>query len=218
MARRDRSRKSLKRPGPKREPYDRVLIVCEGEKTEPNYLKEMIAHFQLSSANVAIVGEGGAAPISVVELALEMFRKEPDYNSVFCVFDRDDHESFDRALQALELAKPLVRRAGKRKLGEARLDAITSIPCFEYWVLLHYQYTTAPMPLFADVERKLKRIPEHAAYTKGERGLFLCTFRNLEDALANAERANAEAARNGTDNPTTQLPGLIRYLQKLAEF
>lgn len=55
MVRRDRSRKSLKRPGPKREPYDRVLIVCEGEKTEPNYLKEMIAHFQLSSANVAIV-------------------------------------------------------------------------------------------------------------------------------------------------------------------
>lgn len=35
MARRDRSRHSLKRQGPKREPYDRVLIVCEGEKTEP---------------------------------------------------------------------------------------------------------------------------------------------------------------------------------------
>lgn len=217
MARRDRSRHSLKRQGPKREPYDRVLIVCEGEKTEPNYLREMIAHFQLSSANVAIVGDGGAAPISVVELALEMFRADPDYNAVFCVFDRDDHESFDRALSKLDTARPLLRRDGKKKLGEARLEAITSIPCFEYWLLLHYQYTTAPMALFADVERKLKQIPEHVAYRKGEQGLFRCTLEKLEVALVNADRANREATKNETDNPTTQLPALIRYLQELAE-
>jgi len=28
---------SYRRLSPQREPYDYVLIVCEGEKTEPNY-------------------------------------------------------------------------------------------------------------------------------------------------------------------------------------
>jgi len=215
MARRDRSGHSLARRKPRREPYDRVLIVCEGEKTEPNYLRELIAHYQLSSANVEIVGDGDPAPISVVDHALTKFRNDPDYNAVFCVFDRDGHESYERALRAIDAAKPLHRGNGKRKDDKAKLEAITSIPCFEYWILLHYVFTTAPMPRFADVESRLRAIPEHSGYAKGARNLFARTKDLLQTALANANRANAQAADNHTDNPTTQLPTLISYLSGL---
>lgn len=217
MSDRKRTRRSLARKGPTRQPYDRVLIVCEGEKTEPNYLRELIAHYQLSSAEVAIVGDGGTAPISVVQRALKAFEKDPDYNAVFCVFDRDGHESFDRALRTIEEAQPLERRAGKRRVGEAKFEAITSVPCFEYWILLHYQYTTAPMPRFANVEARLKVIPAHATYTKGAKGLFTTTYANLAAALSNADKANRQATENQTDNPTTKFPTLIRYLQDLAQ-
>jgi len=41
----------LERRKSRRAPYDRVLIVCEGSKTEPNYLQELIDCLELNSAN-----------------------------------------------------------------------------------------------------------------------------------------------------------------------
>lgn len=52
-----------------RKPYDNVLIVCEGEKTEPYYFEEMRVYLDLDSANVAIDGSCGSSPKSVVEHA-----------------------------------------------------------------------------------------------------------------------------------------------------
>jgi len=211
-----KSRKLLNRRGPRREPYDRVLIVCEGSKTEPNYLREMISHHQLSSANVQITGDGGSAPSSVVEYAIELFEKDPDYNSIFCVFDRDEHASYDAAVQRVR-DSILIRRQGRRRLGVARFEAITSVPCFEYWILLHFQYSTADMPLFADVEPRLRAIPALAGYGKDTQGLYAKTHAHLQTALGHADRANQAAIDAGTNNPTTRMPALIRYLLLLAE-
>ena len=47
-----RPRQQLARRGPRREPYDRVLIVCEGECTEPLYFQDLTAHYRLSTANM----------------------------------------------------------------------------------------------------------------------------------------------------------------------
>lgn len=206
----------LSRRAPKREPYARVLIVCEGSKTEPNYLRELIAHYQLSSANVEILGDGGSAPNSVVDYAIKLFEQDPDYDSVFCVFDRDAHVRFDAAVQRVK-DKTLVRRQGKTRLGEARFEAITSVPCFEYWILLHYGYTDADMRRFADVLPRLRAIPELKNYEKGHQGLFAKTRNGLDEALKRADRANQAALAAGSINPTTQMPVLIRYLQQLAE-
>lgn len=213
---RPKNRGALQRRKPRREPFNRVLIVSEGSKTEPYYLRELIADCQLTSASVEIFGDGGSAPTSVVEYAISLFQRDPDFNAVFCVFDRDAHDSFDEALRRISRTK-LVRRSGRYKVGEADFEAITSIPCFEYWVLLHYRYTTAPMPRFVDVERLLKAIPQHAGYAKGAKGLFVATRHLLDTALEHAKRANAAAEAANTDNPTTRMPVLIRYLLDLAE-
>ena len=211
---RPKNRGSLQRRKPQREAYDRVLIVCEGAKTEPNYLRELQAHYQLSSANLQITGEGGSAPKSVVDLAINLFEQDPDYDAVFCVFDRDGHATFDEAIQRIR-DKKLIRRAGKHKIGEARFEAIVSVPCFEYWILLHYEDTTAPMHRYADLLHRLHRVRGFEAYDKGARGLFAMTRGQLETALTRAERANESARRAGTDNPSTQMPTLIRYLMQL---
>ena len=153
--------------------------------------------------------------MSVVDQAIELFEKDPDYDAVFCVIDRDGHTTFHQALARVRQTI-LNRRSGTRKIGKARFEAITSIPCFEFWILLHYDYTTAPMARYADVEPRLKAIPAHATYAKGRRGLFAVTQNLLDTALINADRANRAAAGTDTDNPTTLMPILIRYLLELA--
>ncbi len=89
----------LRREAQKREPYDVVLIVCEGGKTQPQYLQELGDAFKLSSANIRITGEVcGSSPRSVVDYALTLYRKERIYNRVFCVFDKDRHPTYNEAL------------------------------------------------------------------------------------------------------------------------
>jgi hypothetical protein len=210
------NKKVLQRQKPRREPYDRVLIVCEGSKTEPNYLDELIRFHQLSSANVTITGDCGSTPDRVVEKAIEIFENDKDYDRVYCVLDRDAHPTFDAAIQRVR-SKSLVRYQGKCRRGTAEFKAIVSTPCFEYWLLLHHRYTRKVMLRCEDVERELRSISEFSNYKKGEKGLYLRTRDYLEQALQYADRANQDAELTGAKNPSTEMPELIRYLLELAK-
>ena len=85
------------RSPPNREPYDRVLIVCEGERTEPHYLRDVMDRHRLSTANVEVIGHG-ADPRTVVREAKKKRDRErrrgEKYDRVYCVFDRDEHTIF----------------------------------------------------------------------------------------------------------------------------
>lgn len=197
--------------------YDKVLIVCEGSKTEPQYFQELIDHYEIHSANVKISGDCGSDPLSVVGHGLDLYKSEKDADSgafdrVYCVFDRDAHPNYLSALQKIN----------NQKIKDV-FYAITSVPCFEYWFLLHYDYTTAPYSAVGGkssgdaVVSALKTFwPE---YAKGRHGTFehLLGLRNdeLAYAKANARRAILEAERNRTDNPSTMAHDLVAYLQAI---
>lgn len=51
--------RSLRRRAAVRQPFERLLVVCEGEKTEPLYLEEIRQELRLSSATVQV--HAGAA-------------------------------------------------------------------------------------------------------------------------------------------------------------
>jgi len=69
----------------------RLLIVCEGEKTEPNYFKKFPVDKEIME--IYIEGEGYNTD-SLVEKAIELkdqaIKKKEPYNEVWCVFDRDN--------------------------------------------------------------------------------------------------------------------------------
>lgn len=200
------------RRGPRRDQYDRVLIVCEGEKTEPNYLRELLDNYELSSANVEVDGNCDSSPSKVFEYAKLRFRDEAKrgdaFDTVYCVFDRDSHVGYYETVQAIGAAKP-----------KGTFNAITSVPCFEYWILLHYDYFTHP---YARTERSspcdcviddLKAfIPD---YAKGSKGIFAQVMGQTDFAIANAERSLIQANNSGADNPITLMHELVRYLRDL---
>ena len=56
---------ALRRHPARRAPYTKVLLVCEGEKTEPDYFKQLKDHLRLHSANVEICSGRGSDPCSL---------------------------------------------------------------------------------------------------------------------------------------------------------
>ena len=123
--RRKRSKESLKRKAARRDPFDVVLIVCEGEKTEPHYLREMRDDLGLNADNVVITGDCDSSPTSVVAAAIRIFEQDSEFDSVFCVFDRDTHADYDKALNKLK-ETTLRKRQGRQTVGQARFEAISS--------------------------------------------------------------------------------------------
>lgn len=63
--RKPKSAKQLRRGQPKRAAYEKILIVCEGEKTEPHYFMGARNYYGLSTVNVEVRGDSGADPSSV---------------------------------------------------------------------------------------------------------------------------------------------------------
>ena len=202
-----RPRHAFKRTGPRREAYDRVLIVCEGSKTEPAYLQELITDLHLSTANVVVAGSG-SDPLMVVRHAKKLRRHEQKYgekyDQVYCVFDHDEHPSFDRACSE-------ARTSG--------LKLARSWPCFEFWLLLHFQYSRKPYtrsgersPAENCISDLRKYMPN---YAKAASGLHQATKHRLNQAKVNASRALADAKETEQSNPSTEMHELINYLQSL---
>ncbi len=96
-----------------------ILIVCEGENTEPSYFKQ----FRLSSATIKPIGEGYNTT-SLVNRAIQL-SQERNYDQVWCVFDKDDFSDFDFN-NAIHIAEA-------QNFGVAY-----SNQAFEYWILLHF--------------------------------------------------------------------------------
>lgn len=117
-----RKARSLQRKKASRAPYDRILIVCEGRKTEPNYFHGLVREFNLNRANIVIDDKKeGLDPLSLVRHALEIYYTDPEFDYVYCVFDRDKHTTYNQALDMI---------GSKRLKGNRKIIAITSIPCF----------------------------------------------------------------------------------------
>ncbi len=96
----------------------KILIVCEGENTEPSYFNS----FKLKSATVKTVGEGYNT-VSLVRQAQHL-SQEDNYDQVWCVFDKDDFSNSDFN-EAIWLAEKLGFGVGY------------SNQAFEYWLILH---------------------------------------------------------------------------------
>lgn len=210
--RRAKSVRALSRRKPSREPYPKVLIVCEGEKTEPHYFYGLRDHYGLNSTNVEVTGGCGSDPMSVYRYAKQRYREEKDagdaFDHVFCVFDKDSHSNYTQTIDHIQRATPI-----------GAFTAINSVPCFEYWLLLHFAYTTKPYATLPNnsagtqvLNELLNYIPD---YQKGCSDVFVQLFPQLEFAKQNAARSLAAAQENHTDNPSTKVQELIIFLQNI---
>lgn len=210
--RKAKSSKALKRRAARREAYRKILIVCEGQKTEPNYFEEAREYYRLNTVNVEVRGDCGSDPMSIVNFAKQRFREEKDagdpFEQVYCVFDKDGHSTYAQAINTLASSTPT-----------GIYFAINSVPCFEYWLLLHFVYSTRPYTALPgnssghQVLTELKNYIPH--YEKGSKAIFSDLIGQLAQAKHYAEKALKESHLNQTDNPSTHVHRLVQTLQDL---
>lgn len=199
-----------------RQPAPRILLVCEGEKTEPLYFRDMVTAWRL--ANLVKVGKNdGSSPDRVVTRAEELYKEamqEGDaFDEVYCVFDRDSHERFADA----------VARLKQLQVDGQPVRGVVSVPCFEFWLLLHFGYTDRPYAgrggksVGNAVVSDLRKKPGFANYHKGMTGVFISLQPQLEQALKNATLLADHVAGGAIHpNPSTQVHELVRRLQQVS--
>lgn len=210
--RKAKNAKSLQRKGARRAAYKKILIVCEGEKTEPNYFEGVREYYALNTVNVEVRGDCGSDPISIVSFAKQRYREEKDagdpFDQIYCVFDKDGHATYARAIDALSSSTP-----------KDTYFTINSVPSFEYWLLLHFVYSTRPytaLPGNSSGNQVLTELKNYIPdYEKGRHTIFSDLTEQLEQAKNYAKRALQESERNQTDNPSTRVHELVEVLQNL---
>ncbi len=192
----------MRRSKPRRKPYDRVLVVCEGSRTEKQYFLDMAHTFGLS-ANVDVNGSG-RDPLALVHEAIQRQQREIEqrekFDQIYCVFDRDQHHHFDSASA----------QAKNRGFKLAR-----SWPCFEFWLLLHFSYPRKPYERTSKspAENCIEYLRQHfPGYEKSASRVFAQLFNRLEDAKLNAANALHDARATGEPNPSTEVHLLVESL------
>lgn len=179
-----------------------ILIVCEGEKTEPNYFKG----FPVPKDIRQIYGIG-MDPLRLVQEAVNLqrsYRREHgyDYGQVWCVFDRDE-VSLERFRQALQLART------------SNFQIAYSNPAFEIWYLLHFRCSDRPMTRQECCSELGVRLG--SAYSKNQL-MYSRLQATQPDAIACAKRllATYDPPDPANDNPSTTVHLLVQELNKHA--
>ncbi|WP_218125918.1 RloB family protein [Sinosporangium album] len=118
----------LRRRRNTRSEKSRILIVAEGEKTEPQYFKGLARLLRATGVDVykLDVERIGRDPLRVVERASFLYRKAHPgerYDHVWCVVDVDRHQLLEAAL---------------REANRLSISMAISNPCFDLWILWHY--------------------------------------------------------------------------------
>lgn len=101
------------------------LIVCEGERTEPNYFKALIKDRYSDIREVTIEGKGQGTVSLIKETMAIRNKSNKEFDRVWAVFDKDDFNDFNDA----------IRLAHKN-----HILCVWSNESFELWYYLHFQY------------------------------------------------------------------------------
>lgn len=126
----ERAKRLARRRVAQREPRTVIRVHTEGEVTELEYLR------LVKGPDVRIdFGTPGFDPRSLVRHARDDARADRrrrsadrDFDQIWCVFDRDEHEDIDGAIQ---------------EARDAGVEIALSNPCVELWLLLHAEDQTA---------------------------------------------------------------------------
>lgn len=186
----------------KKEQLPIIFIVCEGERTEPNYFD------QFEVTNITIDPRGiGDNTIRLVKYAINESKRN-DYDQVWCVFDKDSFpkDNFNNAVQL----------AQNNDFGIAY-----SNESFELWYILHFEYLNSQITRDQYIKKlnnifkskKDEGFPD--SYKKNDPNIYRILKPYQHVALKNAQNLSNNYESELIPSSATQCP--VTYVYKLVE-
>lgn len=202
------------------------LIVCEDSVSGKCYLEDLVHDLRLSSVRVEVessAGITGTDPGNVVKYAENRLSKDKNIQEAFVVFDGDTalldgscKNNFDTAVSRAE--------------SLSNMEAFVSVPCLEFWFILHYGFRDTAYerqkvdgrwtfcgPVCKDLEQK-----GFGGYKKSKENVFDLLKESTSDKSNQGQdqaKKRAELLRNRSENrfsnPSTDMDCLLRRLEQL---
>lgn len=197
------------------------LIVCQGEKTEPNYFKGIetkINNKYKNKISIEILSDNVSC-MELLETAKEKVktdkRKQIKYKHVWLVYDKDDFPSdeFDNILPKIDA----VNEKNKEN-DEPEYHVLWSNQCIEFWFLIHF------IDLRVNIDRKayidklsenFKKYKIKGKYIKNDSQIYKKLEKYQDDAIRRAEKIIKENKEKTPSNitPGTKVYEIIKYLK-----
>lgn len=198
----------LKRKVAIRRPRKTLVVFCEGERTEPEYLealKRQPSVRDVSAVDLRVeTGQGGSVPRTLVAMAIEArtraSEEEAEIDEFWCVFDVEWPRNHPGLMDAIQQA-----RANSIQLA-------ISNPCFELWLILHFQDHSSWLD--NNQARRLRRQLDGS----GDKGLDAAKYMPFTaDATHRAAGLDRRHLRDGTifphDNPASGMHRLLAAVE-----
>ena len=189
----------------------RFLIVCEGEKTEPNYFKAFTERWsEVKEVNVKGCGCSTCQLINEAKKIQEKLEHERQvsFDRVWLVFDKDEFKDFNKAIE------------DAKKEG---MNCAWSNQAFELWYVLHFQYLVTGVDrkqyieMIEDKVRKASKSKKFK-YKKNDKDFYqiLQEHGDEEQAIKRAQKLReirGEEKNYAAHNPRTEVDLLVDELR-----
>lgn len=196
-----------------RQPRRHILIVCEGEKTEPDYFNWIKKKLRLSTIEIK---RDIQDPLRIVKEACKSNPKkrksdklsdDDDDDEIWCVFDVENPTNNPNLDQAIKLA------------DDNNIKLAISNPSFEFWYILHFECTDREFTDGNEAKKYLRQfIPN---YSSGNSDFLedLCAY--IDEAIVNSRKIfdcharRSSGKNNRFPNPCTYVHELVEELLKI---
>ena len=198
----------LRRKTGTRRPKKTLVVFCEGEKTEPQYLEALKRQPEIRDAAAVDIrietGHGGAVPLTLVALAIDARSRaaaeEAEIDEFWCVFDVEWPKNHPGLSDVIDRSR------------ENGINLAITNPCFELWLILHFNDHGAWLD--NDDARRLRRRLDGSP----DKSLDAAKYMPLVgDAVRHAVGLETRHQKNGTvfpqDNPSSGMHRLITSIQ-----
>lgn len=181
-----------------------IRVLTEGAVTEPSYIAQWARRNRRIHVEFA---DSGMAPLSLVQRAREYQianrrsrrgGRGIEFDEIWCVFDVDQHPNLDQA----------INEARQNGIGVA-----LSNPCFELWLILHYEDQTAHIDRH-DAQRRARDLGAMVEKRLDPRNID-ALLAGYEAARLRAQQLHERHLANGSDpieNPSSNVWELIGRL------
>lgn len=186
----------------------RMHILCEGEKTEPFYIKGyVLAHAPNKASVISVPDVKYNTPIALVDEAIRLkdSRETSPGDEFWVVYDREAVSKYPHELHL----------KARNKADKNNIQIAFSNICFELWLLQHFGYRNTPYSCCDDLLKNsplktdLKKVGVNN-YTKGDPHLFTKLQGGVTFARGSAAALNRQSL-NSAPNGVTQPHMLAAY-------